>query len=121
MEKSARANAKGAVKLSLIISAYNQRAALEKIFWALLRQTLLPDEIVIADDGSADGTDELIERWQAKLPMQHLWHPDRGFLKTTILNRSVATATDDYIVFLDGDCVPHAKFIADHRTLAERG
>jgi glycosyltransferase involved in cell wall biosynthesis len=111
------------VKLSLIISAYNQRDALKKIFQAVSLQHSAPDEILIADDGSADGTDELIAQWRTKMPVpvQHLWHPDLGFLKTTILNRSVAAATGDYIVFLDGDCVPHPKFIADHRALAERG
>ena len=111
------------MKLSLIISAYNQRAALEKIFRALSLQKSSPDEILVADDGSGDGTTELIESWKTKIsvPVQHLWHPDRGFLKTTILNRAVAAATGDYIVFLDGDCVPHAKFIADHRALAEQG
>jgi len=111
------------VKLSLIISAYNQRDALEKIFRALSLQALAPDEILIADDGSGDGTRELVEQWKSKLrvPLEHFWHPDRGFLKTTILNRAVAGAAGDYLVFLDGDCVPHPKFIADHRALAERG
>jgi glycosyltransferase involved in cell wall biosynthesis len=111
------------VKISLIISAYNQRDALEKIFHGLALQTISPAEILIADDGSTDGTRELIEEWQTKLsaPVQHLWHPDNGFLKTTILNKSVAAASGEYIVFLDGDCVPHPKFIADHRALAERG
>jgi glycosyltransferase involved in cell wall biosynthesis len=111
------------MKLSLIISAYNQRAALERIFRALSLQKNSPDEILVADDGSGDGTTELVESWKTKTsaPVQHLWHPDRGFLKTTILNRAVAAATGDYLVFLDGDCVPHSKFIRDHRALAERG
>ena len=111
------------MKLSLIISAYNQRSSLEKIFHALALQRNPPDEILVADDGSVDGTDELIANWRNKFnpPIQHLWHPDNGFLKTTILNKSVAAATGEYIVFLDGDCVPHPKFIEDHRALAERG
>ena len=110
------------MKLSLIISAYNQRDALDKIFRALLLQSVSPDQILVADDGSTDGTRELIGSWKSKMrtPVEHLWQADRGFLKTTILNRSVAAATGDYIVFLDGDCVPHRKFIADHRALAER-
>ena len=111
------------MKLSLIISAFNQRDPLEKIFRGLALQKSLPDEILIADDGSTDGTRDLIETWRARFtpPVQHLWHPDNGFLKTTILNLAVAAATGEYLVFLDGDCVPHAKFIADHRALAERG
>lgn len=109
------------MKLSLIISAYNQRASLEKIFRGLSLQTDRPEEILLADDGSSDGTDDLVQQWRRKIPIQHVWHPDLGFLKTTILNKTVAVAGGDYIVFLDGDCVPHPKFIADHRALAERG
>ena len=111
------------MKLSLIIAAYNQRDPLAKIFQGLARQTSRPDEILIADDGSADGTRELIETWRptAGVPVQHHWQPDEGFRKTMILNKTVAAATGDYLVFLDGDCVPHRRFIADHRALAERG
>jgi glycosyltransferase involved in cell wall biosynthesis len=111
------------MKLSLIISAYNQRQSLEKIFQGLSLQTNRPEEILLADDGSSDGTDELVQQWRNKTPapIQHIWHPDEGFLKTTILNKTVAASGGDYIVFLDGDCVPHSKFIADHRALAESG
>jgi glycosyltransferase involved in cell wall biosynthesis len=111
------------MKLSLIISAYNQRDSLEKVLAGVSRQKVHPDEILIADDGSGESTRELIDGWQGKVsvPVRHLWHPDNGFLKTTILNQAVAAATGEYLVFLDGDCVPHWLFIADHRALAERG
>ena len=111
------------MKLSLIISAYNQRNSLAKVFQGLSLQTSQPDEILIADDGSDGSTRELIDRWrrEALAPVRHFWHPDNGFRKTTILNKAVAAATGDYLVFLDGDCVPHRLFIADHQALAERG
>jgi glycosyltransferase involved in cell wall biosynthesis len=111
------------MKLSLIIATYNQRDALEKVLAGVSLQKVRPDEILIADDGSGESTRELIERWRsdARVPVHHLWHPDNGFLKTTILNRAVAAASGDYLVFLDGDCVPHRLFIADHSALAERG
>jgi hypothetical protein len=111
------------VKLSLIVSAYNQRESLEKILRGLSLQNSPLDEILIADDGSTDGTEELINQWRTKMfaPVQHFWHPDDGFRKTTILNKSVAATTGEYLVFLDGDCVPHPKFVADHRALAEPG
>jgi len=111
------------MKLSLIISTYNQPESLAKVFLGLAQQTSLPEEIIIADDGSSESTRKLIESWQNKfgVPLRHLWHPDNGFRKTTILNQAVAAATGEYLVFMDGDCVPHAKFIADHRSLAERG
>lgn len=111
------------MKLSLIIATYNQRDALEKVLAGVALQSLQPDEILIADDGSGESTRELVESWRGRVsvPVRHLWHPDNGFLKTAILNQAVAAAIGEYLVFLDGDCVPHPRFIADHRALAERG
>jgi glycosyltransferase involved in cell wall biosynthesis len=111
------------MRLSLIISTYNAPEALSKVFLGLVLQKNRPDEILIADDGSTESTRELIDLWRSKVPapVHHLWHPDNGFLKTTILNKSVAAATGEYLVFTDGDCVLHPWFIADHRALAQRG
>lgn len=111
------------MKLSLIIATYNQRDALEKVLAGVSLQSLQPDEILIADDGSGKSTRDLIESWRgnSSIPVHHFWHPDNGFLKTTILNQAVTAVAGEYLVFLDGDCVPHRRFIADHRALAERG
>jgi len=108
---------------SLIISTYNRPEALAKVLAGVARQTHSPKEILIADDGSTESTRILIEQWKAQLriPVSHLWHPDEGFRKTIILNKAIKAAQGDYIIFVDGDCVPHARFIADHEILAERG
>jgi hypothetical protein len=86
------------------------------------RQSERPAEILLADDGSGAATRELIAQWQQKLPapLRHVWQEDHGFRKTIILNKSLAAATGAYIVLLDGDCVPHSRFVADHARLAER-
>jgi glycosyltransferase involved in cell wall biosynthesis len=109
--------------ISLIISTYNRPEALAKVLAGVTRQTRSPKEILIADDGSADPTRTLIDKWknQSPVPVSHIWHPHQGFRKTIILNQAISAAQGDYIVFLDGDCVPHAKFIVDHETLAEKG
>jgi glycosyltransferase involved in cell wall biosynthesis len=111
------------MKVSLIISTYNQALSFGKVLRGLSLQTRLPDEILIADDGSTDGTADLIAEWKSKsaVPVRHCWHPNKGFLKLKILNKTVASATGDYLIFLDGDCVPHREFIADHAALAEPG
>ncbi len=79
-------------------------------------QTRLPDEVVIADDGSGPETFETIERIAPALPfpLEHVWHEDDGFRKTRILNRAIVAASGDYLVFSDGDCVPRADFLAWH-------
>lgn len=107
-------------KVSLIISTYQSPAALEKVLQGVADQTQAPHEILIADDGSGPPTRALLERWQPRLGLRHVWHEDAGFRKTIILNQAVAAATGDYVVLLDGDCVPHREFIRDHVALAER-
>lgn len=110
-------------KLSLIISTYQNPQSLDKVLQGVARQSQPPDEVLISDDGSQAPTREVVDQWRGQLSagLQHVWHEDKGFRKTTILNRSIAAATGEYVVFLDGDCVPHRQFIADHATLAERG
>lgn len=111
------------MKISLVISTFNQPEVLAKAWRGVLRQTRLPDEVLISDDGSGELTLELVNKFIATGPtsVRHIWHPHDGFRKTVILNQTVAAATGDYLVFTDGDCVPHPKFIADHAALAEKG
>jgi glycosyltransferase involved in cell wall biosynthesis len=110
------------LKLSLVISTYNQPDALAKTLLGLGRQTRWPDEVLFSDDGSGEPTRSLIARFAATspAPVRHLWHPHDGFRKTIILNKTVAAATGDYLIFTDADCVPHRKFVADHAMLAEK-
>jgi len=109
--------------VSLIISTYNRPEALAKVLAGVSRQTRPPNEILIADDGSAEPTRSLIDNWKNRsaVPVSHIWHPHKGFRKTIILNQAIRAVQGDYIIFLDGDCVPHARFIADHEALAEKG
>src|SRR4029077_15497863 len=109
--------------VSLIISTYNRPQALAKVLAGVERQLYPPREVLIADDGSTEPTRSLIEQWKdrSRVPVIHLWHPDEGFRKTIILNRAINKAQGEYVVFLDGDCVPHARFIGDHEALAEKG
>ena len=111
------------MKLSLVISLYNQTDVLRKVLAGIGRQERWPDEILFADDGSAEATRRIIEAFSAgsKAPVRHVWHEDNGFRKTIILNKAVATARGDYLVFTDGDCVPHPNFVTDHFALAEKG
>jgi glycosyltransferase involved in cell wall biosynthesis len=111
------------MKLSLIISTYEQPASLAKVLDGVARQKSFPDEVFVTDDGSGPATRDLIDRWGAKqpFPVKHLRHEHQGFRKIILLNKAVAQAAGDYLVFTDGDCVPHRRYVQDHITLAERG
>jgi glycosyltransferase involved in cell wall biosynthesis len=108
---------------SLIISTYNRPGALQLTFKSLLRQALLPSEIIIADDGSAGDTKKLIIEFAGKLtlPVKHIWHEDNGFRLAAIRNKAIAAATCDYIIQIDGDLILHSKFVFDHIQFAQEG
>lgn len=107
---------------TLLISTYNWPEALELVFLSILSQTRLPDEIAIADDGSDERTRLLIEKYRSKfnIPIIHIWHEDKGFRKTIVLNMAIAKATSDYIIEIDGDIIIHPHFIADHLKFAKK-
>ncbi len=104
------------MKTGLLISTYNWPEALDSVLRSIALQTLLPDEILIADDGSGQQTKSVIERFRKgqTLPVKHIWQEDNGFRKSAILNKSVAATEADYIIQIDGDCIPHPDFIKDH-------
>lgn len=104
------------MKTALLISTYNWPKALQLIFKSLENQSVFPDEILIADDGSKQETKNVIEAFMRKtnLVIKHIWHEDNGFRKSIILNKAVAQTICDYIIQIDGDCIMHPKFVEDH-------
>ncbi len=109
--------------ISLIISTYNNPRALGEILRCIDAGVEKPEQVIIADDGSGEETRALIGRWQSEsaLDIKHCWHEDKGFRKNRILNICLSNVASDYVVFLDGDCLPTPRFVADHRKLAEKG
>ena len=108
---------------SLLISTYNWPGALEVCLLSALQQTVLPAEIVIADDGSTTETKELIEKISntTNIPIKHAWQEDEGFQAGKIRNKAIALTTTDYIVQIDGDIIMHPNCIEDHLAIAEEG
>ena len=102
--------------LTLIVAVYNAVRYLEFILTALQRQTFREFEVVIADDGSGPEIAQLIEQTQRRVsfPIQHIWQTDAGFQKNAMLNKAINASQTDYLLFIDGDCVPHHEFIRDH-------
>lgn len=109
------------MKISLLISTYNWPEALSLVFKSIASQSKLPNEILIADDGSGKKTKRIIQTYQRKLPVPiyHFWHEDKGFRKATILNKALSAAEGDYIIQADGDCILHKDFVLDHAANAE--
>jgi glycosyltransferase involved in cell wall biosynthesis len=101
---------------ALIISTYNRADALWLTLLSVVHQSKLPNEIIIADDGSNVGTKNIINQFkdQYRLEVIHVWQEDTGFRLAAIRNKAIALAKSDYIIQIDGDLILHPKFIADH-------
>ncbi len=89
---------------------------MEKVVASLKNQTLKHFEIVVADDGSGAEISACIKRFSQwfSVPIKHVWHEDKGFRKTIIANKAVCEALSGYLVFIDGDCVLHHRFLESH-------
>ncbi|SHF86275.1 Glycosyltransferase involved in cell wall bisynthesis [Salegentibacter echinorum] len=112
-----------AIDTSVVLSTYNATEWLEKVLWSYTIQSYRNFEIVIADDGSKEPTKKLIEDFKklTEIPIQHIWHPDRGFQKSEILNKAVMACKSDYIIMSDGDCIAREDFVEMHVKYREFG
>lgn len=108
--------------LSLVIAVYERADFLERVFVSLTNQTFENFEIIIADDGSGPAISDVVHRYADCFlhRIQHVWHDDEGFRKTVIVNKAVTSSASDYLVFIDGDCLLHHRFLERHRKRAQK-
>ncbi len=106
----------GKPAVSLVVAVYQREDFLELVLVSLLNQSFGDFEIVVADDGSGPAISRLLSRYNGRFahPIRHVWHEDDGFRKTVIVNRAVTETAGDYLVFIDGDCILHHRFIERH-------
>ena len=105
---------------SVIFTTYNHPKWLEKTLLGFSVQSYRDFEIIVADDGSGPETAEVVERMMGEIdiPIQHLWQEDEGFQKCRILNKAILASRGEYLIFTDGDCIPHPDFVRNHVELA---
>jgi len=102
--------------LSLLVSVYNNTRFFDLVWASINTQHFRDFEVVICDDGSNDEVvQHVLDQTQHSLiPCTHCWHNDQGFRKNRILNCGVLAASADYLVFIDGDCILHPRFLTEH-------
>lgn len=111
------------MKTAFVVLTYNRPDALLAVLRALAPQCTGEHVVVIADDGSRPENVEAVRRGLPRFacPVRHVWHPDVGFTAARARNLGAAAAGADYLVFLDGDCVPNPQFVRQHALLAQPG
>lgn len=86
--------------VSVVIPAYNAAGFIAETLESVLGQTYRPLEIIVVDDGSRDGTPEVVERF-ASHGVRLIRQENAG--PSAARNRGIAVATGTYIAFLDAD------------------
>ncbi len=109
--------------VSLVITTFNWKEALELSIRSAISQTCKPDEIIIADDGSSNDTKTLVTAIASdtKVSIAHSWQENKGFRAAKSRNKAIALAKGNYIILIDGDMVIEKHFIEDHLSVAKQG
>jgi len=87
------------VNISVIIPTHNRAHTIGRAIESVLRQTLPPAEIIVIDDGSTDGTAELVQRNFPKC--RYLQQPNQGV--SSARNSGITAANREWLAFLDSD------------------
>lgn len=112
------------VSTEVIVTTYNNPQALHFALLGLAGQTTKAFTVCVADDGSGQATQSVIDQWRqhwGEARFRHIWHPDNGFAKNEILNKAIASSQADYLIFIDGDCVASPGYIQRHLDLRQPG
>lgn len=109
--------------LSVVVSTYEWPDALDAVLRGFADQTDDDFGVVVADDGSAAATGEVVDRWKISFEgrLSHVWQEDAGFRLARVRNLGALATRGDYLVFADGDCIPRRGFIASIRRAAAAG
>jgi glycosyltransferase involved in cell wall biosynthesis len=111
------------IKVSLLITTYNRPDALALVLKSVFNQSVLPHQIVVADDGSDERTKSVVDSLRNISPvtLTHIWHEDTGFRLAEIRNKAIAASDGEYIIMIDGDMVLQKNFIKSHINAATPG
>ena len=108
------------MKASLIIAVYNDLEALGLILDALKTQTYKKFEVIIAEDGNSSEMKEFISKVK-DLEIKHTTQDDIGIRKSRSVNNAILASSGEYLIFIDGDCIPYSTFLEGHISMAENG
>jgi len=108
---------------SLIVTTYKWPGALRLTLRSILKQSVKPDQVVVADDGSSPETAKVVKKvlGPSGLRWCHVWHGHKGVRQSRIKNLAVKHAEHPYLIFVDQDVVLHPDLVADHLAMLEDG
>ena len=96
------------MKLSVVVATHNRKESLRCCLHSLQDQTLAATELIVVDDGSDDGTAEMV---QQEFPAVRLVRQDTNCGPATARNKGLLLATGEIVAFTDDDCLPSPEWL----------
>ena len=106
-------------KLSVVIPFYNHGHYLAECIQSILSQSRLPDEWIIIDDASTDGSQGLLELYQKQIPSLRVLRNEKNSGVNLSVNRGVREAKGDWIALIAADDKVLPKFFASCMKIAK--
>jgi len=106
------------MKVSLIVAVYKDIEALKLIIESLKNQTYKNFEVIIAEDGNNNEMNVFISTIK-DLDITHTTQEDIGIRKARSVNNAILASSGEYLIFIDGDCIPYSTFIESHLSLSQ--
>ena len=100
------------MRVSVVVPTYNRCNSLRRLLLALVRQTTDDFEVVVVDDGSSDGTPEMVRDLHVGYALRTVTQANAG--PAAARNRGVQEARSELVLFLDDDVVPIPELIELH-------
>ena len=108
------------MKASLIISVYKNTTFLKGVLDSLKDQSEKDFEIIISEDGEDSNMKAFIKDYPFVQAYQHICQEDLGWRKNKCLNNAIKAAKSNWLIFIDGDCILHPRFIEMHLRYAKQ-
>lgn len=104
------------LRVSVVVPVYNRRPIVTKTLAGLRHQSYPRElfEVIIADDGSHDHPEALIDEHAGALDIRIVRQEDLGFRAARVRNLGIAAARGDIVVLLDGDMLPAPELLTEH-------
>ncbi|CCN80364.1 putative Glycosyltransferase involved in cell wall biogenesis [Vibrio nigripulchritudo SFn27] len=108
------------MKISLIVAVYKDYQALKLILDQASKQTYSDFEVVIAEDAENEAIPKLITKYP-RINIVHCHQEDAGVRKMRSINNAIRASSGEYLIFIDGDCLPAPNFFECHAKMAKEG
>ena len=103
--------------ISVVMATFNGARYLDEQLQSIVEQTILPEELIICDDGSSDNTIQIIQNYEKILPIKLIINVLRLGVAANFKKAAALAKQGNYIAFADQDDIWNLDKLASHVTL----